>query len=146
MVLGLVVAGTAAAADLPDEDQAAIRASNVAFVKAFLAGDMAGLAALYTEDAVLLPPNAPKTEGREAIQKYFATFPPLETFTLTEEEIGGMGGLAYTVGVYTFSFKGEDGELVKDTGKFLDIKQKQEDGSWLLYRDMFNSDLAVEME
>ena len=37
------------------------------FNQAFLAGDWAKLASLYTTDAVLYPPNHPAVKGRKAI-------------------------------------------------------------------------------
>jgi len=145
-VLGLSIAGTALAAGLPDEDQAAIRAAVEAFAKAASVNDTTALAALYTDDAILLPPNAPKVEGRDAIRSFFAVFPQMESFKLSVEGVDGSGDLAYTWGTYYMSFLGDDGGLVSDIGKFLDVKKKQADGSWLLYRDMYNSDLGVGME
>jgi ketosteroid isomerase-like protein len=31
---------------------------------------------------------------------------------------------------------------VKDTGKFIEIRRKEPNGSWLILRDFWNSDLA----
>jgi hypothetical protein len=39
----------------------------------FNAGDIASVAALYTEDAVVLPPGADMVEGRSAIQAFWKT-------------------------------------------------------------------------
>jgi len=41
------------------------------FVAAFNAKDAAKVAAFYTDDAVLMPPNVPLVKGRAAIQTYF---------------------------------------------------------------------------
>src|SRR6266568_7791407 len=52
-----------------------IEAVNQAYGKAVANRDTAGVAALYASDAVLLPPNAPIANGRQAIaavvQAYF---------------------------------------------------------------------------
>ena len=41
------------------------------YVKATLAGDAKAVAALYTEDAVEMPPNLPAVKGRAAIQQLY---------------------------------------------------------------------------
>jgi hypothetical protein len=51
----------------PPDVTADIAAANDAFMTAFTAGDGAGLAALYTEDARLLPPGADPVDGQAAI-------------------------------------------------------------------------------
>jgi hypothetical protein len=47
--------------------EAAIKQVADAYVKATLAGDAKAIAALYTEDAVEMPPNVPSVKGRAAI-------------------------------------------------------------------------------
>jgi uncharacterized protein (TIGR02246 family) len=49
----------------------AVDEGTVTFVEAFNSGDGARLAALYTEDAALLPPGADRVEGREAIAAFW---------------------------------------------------------------------------
>jgi len=144
--LCLAICGVAVAGGLSDEDLAVIEASTQAFETAMAANDMKGVAATYTEDAVLLPPNSPRVEGRAAIQAYFEGFPPLTSFELEDVEIDGTGEFAYVVGVYTMALDMGGEEPVADTGKYMEIRKKQTDGSWLLYRDMFSSDLPVPAE
>src|ERR1700682_6463052 len=48
-------------------DEAAIRAQSRDWEKAYNAGDAKAVAALYAEDAQLLPPGAPGARGRVAI-------------------------------------------------------------------------------
>ena len=48
-------------------EEAAIRAVNVAWNKAYNAGDGAAVAALYAEDAVLNAPGAPMVRGKASI-------------------------------------------------------------------------------
>ena len=114
------------------------------FTKAMLAGDFATAASYYSEDAELLPPNAPVIEGRAAIQTFLAAFPKLTSFKLSLVEIDGHGDLAYTRGTYELTLlpPGAKGP-VRDTGKFLEIRRKQPDGSWPVIRDIWNSDLAA---
>ena len=125
---------------LTDADKAAINAKTQAFINGVNAGDWAAVAATYTEDAIVLPPNAPAVRGRSAIEASFAEFPPISDFTITNTEVEGVGDLAYLVGTYTITMTPEGAEPIHDTGKFIEIRKKQADGSWLLHRDIYNSD------
>ena len=51
-------------------DEAAVKQVADDYVKATLAGDAKAIAALYTEDAVEMPPNVPSVKGRAAIEQY----------------------------------------------------------------------------
>jgi uncharacterized protein (TIGR02246 family) len=106
--------------------------------------DWAALAALYTEDAVWMPPNQPIIRGRAAIQAWNEASPTYTEFNLTVEEIDGRGDLAYVLGTYssTIALEGAP-EPIQDTGKYIEIRRKQEDGSWLIAVDIFNSDLPL---
>jgi len=129
---------------LSDADRAAIEAQSQAFVQGMNAGDRAAVAATYTEDAVLLPPNAPAIHGRSGIEAAFDEFPPISDFRITNTEVEGVGDLAYVVGTYSMTLTPEGADPVQDTGKFIEIRRRQADGSWALYRDIYNSDLPAE--
>ena len=49
-----------------------IRAHTTAWVEAYNAGDADKIVAGYTEDAVLMPPDAPAATGHEAMKQYLA--------------------------------------------------------------------------
>ena len=73
----LVLAGSLALAFSMVQPQAAragdeedIAAVNVQFEEAANSGDAAGLTALYTDDAALLPPASPMVQGKDNIQAY----------------------------------------------------------------------------
>jgi uncharacterized protein (TIGR02246 family) len=57
---------------LAQADEAAIRQTFETALKAARAGNAAAWAAVYAEDAVLLPPHGESVHGREAIQKWIA--------------------------------------------------------------------------
>ena len=139
----LLLAGcqTPGQAPLSAADITAIRATTEAWLQAVRAGDRAGLAATYTEDAVLMPAHAPDVRGRRNIEAWFEKTPPVESFDLEITEIEGFGDLAYVRGTYTVTTVIEGLEPVTDSGKYLDVRRRQADGSWLFIRDMFASDL-----
>ena len=125
-------------------DIAAIEEGSAAFVAAANADDWGGIAALYTEDAVLMPPNGPAVQGRADIEAFFAAFPPTSGFTLNPVEIDGRGDLAFVRGTYSLTLEIEGMEPTPDTGKYIEIRRRQPDGSWLLAVDIFNSDVPLE--
>ena len=50
-------------------DEAAIRDQNKKWLEAIVAKDPSAIAQIYAEDGTMLPPNAPKASGRDAVQK-----------------------------------------------------------------------------
>ncbi len=128
---------------LSEADRAAIAASTKTFVEGVNAKDWAGVAALYTEDAMIMPPNGPTAKGRANVQAFLEAFPPLSAFNLVNAEVEGLGDMAYVRGAYTMTITPEGADPVTDTGKFIEIRKKQADGSWLLYLDIFNSDVPL---
>src|SRR5260370_9802942 len=57
-------------------DETAARAVNIAWYKAYNAGDGTGVAALYAEDAVLNAPGVPAARGMASIHEYFLKAAP----------------------------------------------------------------------
>ncbi len=147
-VLAVLSASLAAcaggAASLSDADIAAIEEGSAAFVAATNANDWGGVAALNTEDAVMMGPNGPAVEGRAAIEAFFAAYPPFSGFTLNPVEIDGRGDLAFVRGTYSLTLEIEGMEPTPDTGKYIEIRRKQADGSGVLAADIFNSDSPLE--
>ena len=139
-----VAACTGGAASLSDADIAAIEEVSASFTTAANADDWSGLAALYTEDAVLMPPNGPAVQGRADIEAFFAAFPPFSGLALNEVQIDGRGDLAFVRGTFSMTIEMEGMPAVQETGKYIEIRRKQADGSWLLATDIFNSDTPLE--
>lgn len=69
LALGIVLAAASASAADPG-----ISDLDKAWTKAMLANDVAAVGALYAPDAVMYPPDAMESKGREAIQKGYADF------------------------------------------------------------------------
>jgi uncharacterized protein (TIGR02246 family) len=123
-------------------DDVAIRAVSDRFREAMLARDLDSLVLLYVEDAVLMPPHQPAVRGRAAIRHWAEQFPRASRFEITIDEIDGRGDLAYVRGSYSATLHPDGGpEPVESVGKFLEIRKRQDDGSWPFVNDIFNSDL-----
>ena len=130
-------------AALSEADRAAIEATSKAFVEGVNAKDWAAVAATYTEDGVIMPPNGPAVAGRANVQAFLEAFPPISDFNLENVEVEGLGDMAYVRGAFTMTISPEGGYPITDTGKYIEIRKKQADGSWLLYIDIFNSDVPL---
>ena len=111
------------------------------FVSAFGRGDVAAVAALYTEDARLLAPAAPPILGRDAIERYWRTGldSGVREIELELVEIENRYGIAYELGRYALAVDGEHGRVI-DRGDYLLIHERQDDGSWRWAVEMFNPD------
>ena len=107
-----------------------------------------GYISFVTEDVVCLPPNAVRAEGRGEVREIMMGFTMADDFSITWSpssiDVTADGNQAFGYGVYEYSLKDEAGNHVNDVGKWLDVFEKQEDGSWLCSMVMFNSDIAVD--
>ena len=135
-----------APASLSASDSAGIAAADSAFRVAVDSGNAAAVAAVYTSDASLLPPNLALQRGRGAIQKFWSGH--LEAYTvkfeITSDMIEGRGDLAYNMGHYRFTAvpKSKSAPGIADEGKLVEILKKQPDGAWKYAVYVFNSNLA----
>lgn len=121
--------------------RAEIAAASEGFVAAFNAGDGAGVAANYTVDAVLYPPNGePVSGGAAALTEFWQSVIDLgiERAILETVEAEGMGDTAVEVGRFTL-LDAAGGTI--DRGSYMVIWKRTEAG-WKLHRDIWNSDLA----
>ena len=127
-----------------EEEVAAIRNTHAAYHEVALDKDWDAVVTYYTTDAVIMPPNQPAVHGRDAIRDWYASFPPVTEVELPIVEIDGRGDIAYVRGTYALTMVIEGApEPITDTGKNLAIWRKQEDGSWKIAVDTFNSDLPL---
>lgn len=134
-VLGLALLAVAGCAPRPEDIPEEVIA---AWEKAYNNGDAAGVAAIYSEDAILMPPNSPALKGREAIDRYMragmAQGPSL--ISIKTEESSTHGDTGVRRGTYRVTTK-EGQEL--EAGKYLEIWKKN-DGKWQLRLDIWNAD------
>ena len=122
-----------------------IQAQNDAYGAAYRAGDAAAVAALHTENAILIGPNSPRVEGRAAVEEYIAAGLNLgdSDIKLTALEVTQHGDTAIEVGRYSSSLKPPYGAAIEDRGNYLVIWQRGDDGVWRLHIDAFNSELPL---
>ncbi len=113
------------------------------WVKAFNAGDIQALSTTYTEDCVLMPPNAASVQGRQGVKAAFH-FQLREGFqiAMSTGETEVRGDVAYRRGSY--EYKDRAGETTEQ-GKYLQIWRKF-DTVWLLSRHIWNTDARPQVK
>ena len=111
------------------------------FEAAFNSGDAAGVAGHYTEDAVVLAPDTPRLEGREAIQGIWQAYVDagVTDLDLTTVNLEDMGGTANEIGTYTLTAPDGNGGTVQAGGKYIVIWKADDSGIWHLHWDIWNS-------
>ena len=109
--------------------------------KAFNEGDKELGMSVYTEDAILMPPNDKIMSGRTAIGEMFQGSDVTGvTLSLNAIEAYSSGALGFIRGEYTMA--GLDGATA-DQGKYIEVHKKVGD-QWYVHRDIYNSDLPQE--
>src|SRR5262245_20439945 len=110
-----------------------------AWEAAFNKGDAAGVAALYADDARLMPPNHAFIQGREAIQEYmkegFGGDSGMQISIKADESVV-LGSEAYRRGTYRITNK--DGTEL-EVGKYVEVWKKAGE-NWQIAIDIWNVD------
>jgi uncharacterized protein (TIGR02246 family) len=102
-----------------------------------------GYLALFTDDAVLMPPAGPALIGKDQAlsyyQKLFSPFlPPEVKYTLDAIEVSGALAVRRYRGLNMFTLK-STGRKVLGAIKYVDVLRKQPDGSWKIALHMWAS-------
>lgn len=149
---GLALAALAACQQAPKPisaaDEAAIRATRANFETAAGSGSADAMAALYTADGVVLPPNMARAAGTAAIKRLFSGMLTAGTphLTLTMDNVAGRQDMAYVVGTYHLSWTPKTAGAAAppaDSGKYVEVLMRQADGSWKTAVDSWNSDVPM---
>lgn len=116
-----------------------LRQAEQTWLELWTARDAAGLAQLYAEDGIRLPPDASRIQGREAIEDMFeAEFEAgLENLQLEPTDIGHDGDLGWVVGNLSIDFPMGD-SMGTGTGNYVIVYRKEDDGAWRIVIDTWN--------
>ena len=148
LVLILLAAGSASVpAQSNDKAVAAIRQLWINYAAFVETGDSAAWLAQYDAEGIQMRPDNP-ARGRPELDAFVASSwkARMDAFdtkmTVTPLEIVITGPWAYSRGVYTQDLKARTtGKVTHVDGKFLTILKQQDDGSWKIFRDCFNSNM-----
>ena len=119
------------------QDKGTIQKLSDQFAKTFNKGDTAGIAALYTDDAYLLPPGAEMAKGRSAVQSFWkAAAEQVGTMKLTTMDVMPLGECG--PGDWRLHSEdqgpttpGDDGQVCRDL--------EEVGGDWKLATDIWNT-------
>ena len=121
--------------------RAAIEAGNLKFGEAVRKGDAAAIAALYSEDATILPPDSTMIKGRQAIQASWngSLQMGIKDAVLTTVDVFGAGDYAYEIGKVLLTVQPSGQAAMQLEGKYVVVWKKAASGSWQLHVDIWNS-------
>jgi ketosteroid isomerase-like protein len=124
-----------------------LRDLDAQWAKAAAAKDVEQTIAYYSDDAIVLPPNATGAATKEAIRNVwkdmFASPSLVFSWQPTRVQVGKSGEMAWVRGTYELTMNDASGKPIDDRGKYLEVWEKQTDGNWKCAADMWNSDLAA---
>ena len=144
-LLSFTIVCPARAADTKIEQ--ALRDADAQWSAAAGAKDLDKTISYYSTDAVVMPPNAASATTKEAIRKVWGDLlasPGLViSWKATKVEVAKSGDLACLSGTYELTMNDASGKPVNDRGKYVEVWEKQADGTWKCGADIWNSDLPV---
>lgn len=132
----------------PAVDVAAVRqqieAGNAGLIAALEKGDSTAAAAFYDDSAMVMPAGQDAAAGHAGILRMFGS---LTAFTFTNmklevRDVAASGDLAVETGHFewTLTPRTAGGKPMPDKGKYVVVWKKQADGSYKLFRDIWNND------
>jgi len=135
MIIGCLSVGSPALA----QNKATIEKLNDVWTAAFNKGDAAPVAALYTEDAYVLPPGSAMVKGRAAIEAFWRqAAQQMSDAKLTTVDVLPLGrSAAREIGTVTLKTKSQPPQEV--VGKYVVVWRKI-GRDWKLATDIWNTD------
>ena len=136
----IVTGCTQATVDIAAE-RAALQAAADAYHAAGSSADADGVAALYTSDAVTMPPNEASLMGAAAMGEYAQAFTSAPGFSMRFEntvvDVGAGGDMGYSLADTIVTVDGPDGEPMETTMRDFHL-WKKEGGEWKVAVDIWN--------
>src|ERR1700722_9342344 len=146
LLLMMAACSQQTAPDTRAADESAVRDADAQWAKTAGANDLDGTVSYYTDDASLLPPNAPIATGKQEIRAVWATMLTPDTtvsWQVSKADVARSGELAYVMGTYQITAKNPQGKSQEDHGKLVEVWKKTADGKWKTVADIFNSDVPL---
>lgn len=146
LAIGLAGASYRVAAQNPapsEGDVAAIDAVYAEWSQALAARGAEGYASFFVADGAVLPPDGQAVEGRDAIRKWIQKV--LDESTVKDARLSwGPLRISNGMAVRRFTLSGQrvpkkGGDPTRFNNKYVDVLQKQPDGSWKFVYRMWSS-------
>lgn len=109
--------------------------------------DVDAVMALYTDDAVMLPDKADTAKGKEEIREFYKRWYSGNEKLIRQAftDTGSFRNTSDDLVIETADFLGVseiDGKEISFRGKNLVVWKRQTDGTWKIFRDIWNSSEA----
>ena len=135
--------------NLPAQKEADFKVNrdfSLRWVAAANAGDVDRLVSMFTDDAVMMEPETPAATGKEAIRSQLQAF--FDEVSIEDDsvavEVRLAGDWAFARGRFTTIVTPKaGGEPNQIRGTWIDIRERQADGSWKISRTMWSSDAPL---
>lgn len=120
---------------------------NTASIEAMKTNDFEKSLVYYADDALEMPPNQPAIRGKENIKAWMEKSAQagvkMISGKFTSIEVNAAGDIGYEIGEFDMTFEVPPIGEMRDTGKYIALFRKHQDGSWKVYAETWNSDLPV---
>jgi uncharacterized protein (TIGR02246 family) len=140
----------ASPADTKSAIEKALRDLDAQWSAAAGAKDLDQTVSFYSDDAIVMAPNASAANTKETIRsawKEMLTTPGAAiSWKTTKVEVAKSGDLACLSGTYEVTMNDPSGKPANDHGKYVEVWEKQADGKWKCGTDIWNSDLPAPTE
>lgn len=145
LTAAILATGVAFLSSLPPADEAKVRAINERYATAWRKNEAALVRATFWPDAVLIPQGSAPIEGLDAINRFWWPADGPRTivtgFTITTDEVGGAGAIAFTRGTFQLDFTYDDkGKTVarRNRGNYMMIFTRNRAGEWRISHRMWS--------
>src|SRR6476659_2123634 len=124
-----------------------LRDLDAQWAKAAAAKDVEQTIAYYSDDAIVLPPNATSAATKEAVRNVwkerFANPGLVITWKPIKVQLAKSGDMGWVSGTYELTMNDASGKPIDDRGRYIEVWERQSDGNWKCRAEMWNSDLAA---
>jgi ketosteroid isomerase-like protein len=124
-----------------------IHQATIKWVDTYNRNDWNELAQQFSENAVMMPPNSPAVTGRQAIAAWETANETGFRIALKPDDITLKGDMAIIRGrscvFIPMSNEENSNAIGVDIGKYMEVRERSDNGKWLILKDIFNSDLPA---
>jgi uncharacterized protein (TIGR02246 family) len=117
-----------------------IENADAKFSEAVREGNVAGVVAVYTDDATMVPPDGDIVKGKQAIEGMYKKFFQMgvKEIVMSTIEVGGSGDTAYELGKSKVRIQPEGQAAMMDSTRYLVIWKRQAAGAWKVHVDFWS--------
>jgi uncharacterized protein (TIGR02246 family) len=117
---------------MPSDIRGIVKTNNDNWNAAFNRGDAAAVAALYTDDATVLPHTHDVISGSSKIKEFWTSVigAGFKDHSIEMLDVHVDGNLACEIAKWAASGPGQDGQTQSYGGSLVNLYERQGDGSW----------------